>query len=254
MPSQTVLRFQTASESVIASAAATADEVALSLAQVFDPLLAAGEPRVDWALVQKLASRRLSEKSLRLAEVDERLELARTGDKELRQQRNELVKLLRGELRSVRLLLDEKVGREVSAGLFRWRNPSQLKPSTLVVVARETAVALRASSLLDAAKEASGAFAAPGEIAAALENRAGELGALLDDLGPKRKRQTFDVGEKSQEWQEAYSARLRSQDLLYGLYRAAGKDHLAQRLRPKTRAAAPASEAPMPGKEANPQA
>lgn len=252
MPSQLVLRFQAHSESVIAGTAATAGEVARALGEIFDPLLEAGEERVDWVLVQKLAGRRLAERASRLAEVDERLELARTGEKEVRQERNRLVRLLRSELRSVRHMLDEKLGREVSSGFFRWRHLSQIRPASLSTVARETAAALRASTLLGSANlAASGTYATPAAIADTLDAAADGLDQLLGNLGPQTKRQTFDVGEKSQEWQEAYSARLRSQDLLFGLYRAAGKDHLAQRLRPKTRAAA---ATPVPGKEVKPQA
>jgi hypothetical protein len=44
---------------------------------------------------------------------------------------------------------------------------------------------------------------------------------------------TFGVGEKKQHWQEAHARRLQIQDLLFGIYRGAGYDHLAARLRPK---------------------
>lgn len=239
MPSQSVVRFQTQSESVTAGAIETAAEVAVSLKAIYDEFLEAGESAVDWALVQKLVSRRLSSKGLRLAEVASRLEVGRTGDRELRRDRDRLAEQLRSELRSVRLLLDEALGKEISAGLFRWRQLSQVTPAALVPVARQTAVSLRSSSLLPAASlTASGAFPDPPELADALDRRALELEQMLGALAPKRKRETFEIGEKGQEWREAYSARLRSQDLLFGLYRAAGKDHLAQRLRPKTRVAA----------------
>jgi len=245
MPSRTYLRFHTESESVIGSVVATAEEVAASLAEIFDSLLETGEQPLDWVLLQKLAGRRLALRAQRLGEVDERLELARTGEKELRRDRDRVAGQLRGELRSVRLLLDENLGREVATGLFRWRYLSQVNAANLVPVARETAAALRASTVLASASlAASGAFAPPGEIADALDRRAGELARLLEILRPSRQRQTFDVGEKSHEWQEASSARLRSQDLLFGIYRAADKEHLARRLRPKPRASFRAAEVP----------
>jgi hypothetical protein len=243
MPSRLVLKFRSQSEPVIAGALETAAEVTGSLAATYDVFLEEGEQKIDWTLLQKLISRRLASKSLRLAELDAGLEVGRSGDKELRRERNRLAALLRSELRAARFLLDESLGREVSAGLLRWREPSQVMPAGLVALARETATSLRSSAMLaEASLTATGAFPDPTGLAGALERRALELERQLQLLAPKLKRETFAVGEKSQEWQDANSARLRSQDLLFGLYRAAGKDHLAQRLRPKARMGAVKAE------------
>lgn len=241
MPSRLVLKFRSQSEPVIAGALETAEEVTGSLAAIYDVFLEDGEQKIDWTLLQKLISRRLASKSLRLAELDAGLEVGRSGDKELRRERNRLAALLRGELRAARFLLDESLGRE--AGLLRWRELSQVMPAGLVPVARETAASLRSSAMLaEASLSATGAFPNASGLAGALDRRALELDQQLQLLAPKLKRETFAVGEKSQEWEEANSARLRSQDLLFGLYRAAGKDHLAQRLRPKARIAATKTE------------
>ena len=236
MPSKIVTRFRSKIEPVVSGSLETAAEVAAALAEVFDGFLEEGETRIDWTLLQKLISRRLASKGQRLGEVDSRLEVNRSNDKQLRQERNRALTTLQRELRSARFLLDESFGRELAAEVLRWRRFSRVDPAALVALARETAAKLlTAPSFSPKRADGPEGLPQPEVVAAALERRALEVEGHLEQLAPKRKRETFEVGEKSEELQEAKSAQLRSQDLLFGLYRAAGKDHLASRLRPKAR-------------------
>jgi hypothetical protein len=140
---------------------------------------------------------------------------------------------MRSELRSARFLLDESFDRSLPSGIFTRRNISQVRPLALVRLARETAANLRSPEVTPSRQLAGGAFADPAALAEALDRRALELEQLLERLTPKRKKVTFGVGEKKQHLQLAHARRLRIQDLLFGIYRGAGYDHLAARLRPK---------------------
>ena len=235
MPSKLVTRFRSMTRPTIAGVGETASEVAASLAAIFGSYLQEGEAQIDWMLLQNLASRRLLDKGSSLAELDSRLEVGRTTEKEARTERKRLAAELRQDLAAARLLLDHTFGKD--SGHFRWREFSQLSPAELIPVARETAISLRTSPGLAAKAQASRTqYLDATGLAEVLEQGAQSLEDQIERMvAPQRQRETYDVGEKAQERAEAHSVRLRTQDLLFGLYRAAGKDHLAQRLRPKQR-------------------
>lgn len=233
MSSKLIDQFQADSQLVAAGAAAMSEEVGTMLAEHFAPYLREGEKAVDWVLAQQLISRMLAQKGQHLDQLDQRLEVERASNKSLRAERERVVAEMRSELRSARLLLDESFDRSLPSGIFTRRNISQVGPVALVRLARETAASLRSPEVSPSRQLAGGAFADPAGVADALDRRALELEQLLERLTPKRKRVTFGVGEKKQHWQDAHARRLQIQDLLFGIYRGAGYDHLAARLRPK---------------------
>ena len=128
MPSTTVEKFQSENLQVSASAQEMAGEVAEALALRFNAYLAEGEKAVDWGLAQQLISRMLAGKGQELDGLDSQLEVDRTAIKKLRIERDSFAGELRRGLRSARFLLDESFGREQSAGLFRRRDLSRVKP------------------------------------------------------------------------------------------------------------------------------
>ena len=239
MSSKLIDQFQSESLQVSAGAAAMAQEVGTTLAEEFAPYLEEGEKPVDWELAQKLISRMLAKKGQQLDHVDQALELDRAANKKLRGERDRLAAELRSELRSARLLLDESFDKNLSTGIFTRRQISVVRPVALARLARETAASLRSPEVAPTRSLAGGAFPEPAGVAEALDRRAQELENTLALLA--RKRETFGVGVKNQTLQEAAGGRRRAQDLLYGIYRGAGYDHLAARLRPKRRATAAAS-------------
>jgi len=233
MPSKVIDQFQSDSQRIATGATAVAEEVGASLTKLFAPYLEDGESGVDWALAQKLISRVVESRSEDLEDIDQQLEIERAANKSLRGERNSVARALRSELRAARFLMDEIFDEGLSTSTFTRRLISQVKPGALARLARETAAALRSPEVAPKRAVATGAFPEPAALANALENRAGELEQLLVRLAPKRKLETLGVGAKNQQLQEANDSRLRSQDLLYGIYRGAGYDHLAARLRPK---------------------
>jgi hypothetical protein len=239
MPSRLIDRFRSESHSVTSGATEVAPEVGASLAERLHFYLEEGENEVDWVLVQKLIIRMLTSKGERLDELDRQLELERAANAKLRSERAKIAARLRRELRSARMAVDSGFEPSLSPGPFRERRISSSAPGALVRFARETAAALRSPELLP-----SEALAEPSDLAAKIELRANQLEEQLGLLAPKTKREAFAVGAKRDEWQEATSVRQRGQDLLFGLYRGAGFDHLAARLRPKRRRKAEEEKAP----------
>ncbi len=143
MPSKTIVRSDALTRQVVAGALETSEEVATFLRERLNPLLEEGENPPDWALIQRLAGRLIASGNQRLLDLDFQLEQERTSDKKLRAEREELADALRGELRSARFLLDESFGKELGAGLFRWRKLAKLRARPLVLAAQETAGSLR---------------------------------------------------------------------------------------------------------------
>lgn len=248
MPSKSIAKLDAFYRPLVAGVDEVAEEVGARLRERFANLIEAGETDPDWALIQRLAGRLLAANNQRLLDLDQQLEQGRTSDKRLRAERDQLAEAVRAALRSARFLIDESFGKELGAGLFRWRNLTKLNASSLVLVARETAGSLRSPQLTGGAGlQASGGPEAEA-VVAALEAAAGQLEAHLKRLEPGQKRETYSVGRKEQERQETRATRLAAQDLLVGLYRAAGQNHLAARLRPKQKSKREAGE-PAPPRE-----
>ena len=237
MPSRKVTRLDNESRQIMAGAHQVADRVAVDLQTRFAELLEPGETAPDWALVQRLTGRLIGRTHQNLIELDHQLEIGRTTNKKLRNERSSLENRLRAELRAARFLLDETFGKDLGGDLFRWRRLARLNARSMVLLARETAASLRTPQLaLTKVTEGTPSSLGPVEqVASALETKANALESHLEQLEPNQKQEVFEVGRKEQEWQEAHRSRLAAQDLLFGLYKAAGHDHLASRLRPKVR-------------------
>lgn len=238
MPSRKVTRLDNESRQVMAGAHQMAESVAVDLKARFAELLEPGESSPDWALLQRLTGRLIGRSHQKLIELDHQLEVGRTTNKKLRDERSTLANSLRAELRAARFLLDETFGKDLSGDLFRWRRLARLNARSMVLLARETAVSLRTPQLARgkrADEVTQSSLGSAEQVATALEAKATALENHLDQLEPSQKQEVFEVGRKEQEWQEAHRSRLAAQNLLFGLYKAAGHDHLASRLRPKVR-------------------
>lgn len=236
MPSRSIARLDAINRPLIAGVYEVADEVGTRLRERFAALLEEGEAEPDWALIQRLAGRLLATNGRRLLDLDLDLEQARSRDKRLRAERDQLAEIVRAALRSARFLVDESFGRKLGAGLFRWRNLSKLNATSLILVAREMVGSLRSAQLEVPGLPPTGRPEAE-TVAAALEAAAEQLEAHLEILEPTLKRETYAVGLKEQERQETRATQLETQDFLVGIYRVAGQRHLAARLRPKRRKA-----------------
>ncbi len=233
MSSKLIDQFQSDSQLVSAGAAAMAEEVGTMLAEHFAPYLEEGEKAVDWVLAQHLIGRLLAKKSQDLDELDQRLEVERAANKSLRAEREHVATELRRELRSARLLLDESFGRDLPSAIFARRKISQVTPGPLVRLARETAAALRSPEVSPMRSLTGGGLSRAGNPGRSSRPPGPGAGATARARGAEAQAVTFGVGEKIQRWQEANTRRMRVQDLLFGIYRGAGYDHLAARLRPK---------------------
>lgn len=237
MPSRKVVRLDNEIRQIMAGAHKMAEPVAADLVARFAQLLEPGEASPDWALLQRLTGRLIGRTHEKLIALDHQLEIGRTTNKKLRDERSTLETSLRAELRSARFLLDETFGKDLGGDLFRWRRLARLNARSMVLLARETAVSLRTPQLAlgKLTEPTPSALGTAEQVATALEAKATALESHLEQLEPNQKQETFEVGRKEQEWQEAHRSRLAAQDLLFGLYKAAGHDHLAARLRPKRR-------------------
>jgi hypothetical protein len=233
MSSKLIDQFQADSQLVAAGAAAMSEEVGTVLAEHFAPYFQEGEQAVDWALAQKLIGRMLAKKSQGLGHVDQTLQVDRAAGKAIRAERDQVAAELRRELRSARLLLDESFDRNLSSSIFSRRKISEVRPLGLARLARETAASLRSPEVSPTRTLSGRAFPERSGLAEALDSRALQLEQMLELLAPKRKRETYGVGMKKEHLKEANAGRMRVQDLLFGIYRGAGYDHLAARLRPK---------------------
>jgi hypothetical protein len=245
MPSKTVARLDAQNRPLVAGVFEVAEEVGALLRKRFEPLLEPGETPPDWSLIQHLAGRLMKSNNRRLLDLDQTLEQGRTSDKQLRAERDELAGKVRGALRAARFLVDETFGKSLGAGVFRWRRLSQLNATSLVLVANEMVGSLRSPQLKVSSVLDTGTPEAE-RVAAALEAASTQLEEHLELLEPTVKRETYSVGRKEQEFQETRAMQLVAQDLLVGLYRAAGQNHLAARLRPKQRKGREAGEAVPP--------
>ncbi len=191
MPSKRITTFRSAAHPVIAGALETALEVAGSLGEVYDAFLGETETPIDWSLLQKLVSRRLTSRGLRLAELDARLEVGRTADQQLRRDRDRLVATLRRPSCARRASCSTKASAATApsgwcAGATsrrccrrrwcRWRGRRRPRCGPRRLLAKSLHPAAVAGPAPDALPE-------PAALADALERRALELEQLLEAAG-----------------------------------------------------------------------
>lgn len=192
-----------------------------------------GESLPDLTVFQEAIGRLLEENSaqIRDAALRHTQELANTSG--LRAQRNQLVAGLRARLRDVRYLVDRSVDPATAKTALRDRRVSRVAPDLLIAGARELAVILRNPSHPWIGDNA--VFGTAPEVAAMLETEAGQLEELLFRLAPQKKASQEQLGAKKAEIEAVTETNRRCFDVLFGLYRLAGLDFHADRLRAKAR-------------------
>lgn len=217
---------------------AAARQFKVGVRQAIEALLAAelreGETMPDLDFFQELIGRRLDSSSSAMSEIDSRCTSQLVSLAALRVRRDELAGKLRERFRDVRYLLS----RAALDGIFKAALPlregriSKVKPLSLLQGARDLVVILRDPELAIGAADPAWASAAAG-FAAALEAEAGQLELVLAELSPQQKAKEGNLGAKVADLRAAVETNRRCAELLFGLYRVAGLDFHAERLRPR---------------------
>ena len=216
----------------IAAAARTFKEnVQQALQTLLKARLREGEDLPDTTFLQELLARLLDESSMSLLEVDNSHTKEMVAAAELRQKRDELTENLRLRLQDVRYLLDRNLEPATAKAALRERRLSRAKPNLLTQGARQAAATLREPKFARAAGPGEGSFLSAAEQAAALEADAAALEAVLERLSPQKKTSELSLAAKVADLNSAVDTTRRCSEFLFGLYRLAGLDFHAERLR-----------------------
>ena len=189
----------------------------------------------DLTFFQELIGRLLERNGNSLAQVDGRYSNELRSVALLRGERDELTEKLRLRMRDARYLLDSKVTEAAAKASLRERRFSGLKPQLLVGGARNLVAALRDPKLDLEQLSSDRTSPSAAALAVALETEANQLEQVLLLLTPQKKAKEAELGAKKAEVEAAAEKKIRCADALFGLYRLAGLDFHAERLRPKAR-------------------
>lgn len=211
------------------------EEVQAAITAVLAPLSREGESLPQLAQLQELVARLLEQTGGEALEVDQRYTNQLVNSAALRQQRNALMAQLRKDIRHVRYLLDNSVGSAVVKATLRERRVSVIRPELLVGAARDLVKTLRDPDLALENLADKDFFANVEQSAAKLEDGANRLQEALMRLSPQKKASERGLKAKVTGIDDATEKNRRCADLLFGLYRLAGLDFHAERLRPKAR-------------------
>ena len=214
-----------------ASAAEFAEQANVGFAQRFAPVLGPDEAPPDFLFAQELIARLLKAVSSNLKETGSAQTQQLVTTAALRDKRDRATSELRVLLRHARRLLDELLAPETARTVLRVRRVSNMKPGMLVQAARDVVAALRDPDL-GLQNKPSRVFDAAG-VAKRVEEKSEELAALLNRLAPQVRATQAELGAKVAEIEIAAETHRRCADFLYGLYRLAGLDFHADRLRSK---------------------
>lgn len=219
-----------------ASARQFKEQVQLGLESRLRTLLRDGELLPDLVLFQELLGRLLEESGTGVLQLDESYTSHLVDAAALRQRRDQLASQLRQRLQQVRFVVDTSIGGPAAKSALRYRRLAPVKPTLLVAAARDLARVLRDPK--HAWEETDGkaaVFATAAKVAATLETEATALEQVLHQLQPQAKAQQDEQGNKKAEVEAVADTNKRCKDALFGLYRLAGLDYHAERLRPKVR-------------------
>ncbi len=188
---------------------------------------------VDWQASIDKVGRFLQQTAAQLVERDEENERARTREVQLRDQRDQAAEQVRSELRSLRFLFDEVFGKTQAKRLFPARRAlSALEPQSLVRMARELAELLRSDRINWPIQPVGRHLTPAAELAASLEASSRLLETPLEVLRPKQRGAEVSRDVKNLELELATDRMKRGTDFLFGVYRLAGFDRAAAKLRP----------------------
>lgn len=233
---------------IAASARRFKDQVQEALAGMLAGKLREGESLPDLTFFQEVIGRLLEEGSTSVLEADRLHTDELSNAAELRAQRNELVSRLRDRVQEVRFRVDRLVDSATAKTALRDRRVSVVTPSLLVAGARDLAAFLRKPS--QPWGDGNVVFGPAPEVAAMLEADAAQLDELLLRLAPQKKASQDQLAAKKAEVEAVTETNRRCVDALFGLYRLAGLDFHADRLRAKVRKRKleePEDQPPSPG-------
>jgi hypothetical protein len=238
-PSKVVTRHYDQIALMASAAQRSADAVSAGLNMRLAGQLQGAEPgTIDWKAILDNLGQFLLEIGNVLVERDLEVQLTRRIENQLRDRRNQTVKKLKDELRSVRLLLDKVLGKERSLAVFPARKVlNSLDPRNLARVAREVVALLQGSGVAWPDPEQLKHLPNPAALVVALEASAAELESTLEELRPEKRGAEFALGTRQMDLDNSIDAMQRGADLLFGLFRFGGFDFAAERLRPRRRRA-----------------
>lgn len=214
----------------LAASATTFDEqVNDGLARRFAPVLEPGEASPDFLFAQELVGRLLHAASSNLQEKGSAQTSELVAAAALRAERNRAAGELREYLRIAREMLDGVLDPATARTILPVRRMSNMRPDSLVQYGRAVVAALLNPEL--AIEVEPGSVFDPKGIAKSVEEKSEELAALLDQLAPQVRATQDRLGAKLAEIENASQTHRRCADFLYGLYRLAGLDFHADRLR-----------------------
>ena len=218
-----------------ASAREFKDQVQAAITAVLEPLRREGESLPQLEELLELIARLLEQSGGELLATDQLYTSKLVGAAALRGDRDALVAQLEIRIRDVRYLLDRSVGTAVAKATLRERRTTKIKPGLLVGAARDLVKTLRDPQLALETLTDKDMFADVERMAAKIEEEANQLEEVLLRLAPQKKASERHLGAKVAGIDAAVEKNRRCADLLFGLYRLAGLDFHAERLRPKAR-------------------
>lgn len=236
MFSKVVARQLEEATKIGSAAIKNADQVAERLGQHFAPRLRADQEQPDWKLVFETLGRNLIEASDQLGQQEATYQTQLRLEKQLRDQRDETIEKVRNQLRGARYLLDQVFGKEKASALFPLRaDLARVIPRNLVPMARAMGLLLRGSGVTWPALDGEGHVPKPLELAVSLDGAVAELEVVLGQLTPEKKGNVFLLGNRRAELDATAKVVSATASALAGLFRVAGFEFAAQRLRTKTR-------------------
>jgi hypothetical protein len=232
MYSKMVARQLAEATEVAAAVGKNADTVAAALLERMAKNPANPSP-VDWKAVLESLAQTLLEASASLAEQDSELQIHFLLEKQTRDRRDRAIERLRNQLRGARFLLDQAFGKEKASGFFPERAAvAQVRPRNLPPLARSIALVLRGTEIDWPSLEDEDHLPDPQRLATRLEATADDLAEILAALPAERGGTVFSRGTKNAEYEATRKAVSTTTMALAGLFRSAGFDYAAQRLRP----------------------
>jgi len=217
---------------VAASAHQFQGNVQEGLNSFFAAELLDGETVPDLRFLQELIGRKLGKNGNGLMVADDNHTRELVSGADLRRQRNQLSAELRVLMRDGRFLLDRAIGGAAAKAALRDRRVSKSTPASLAQGARQVAETLRDPKY---AGSGSGLLSAAESVATTLEEAASQLEQVLGLLSPQKKSSQGSLEEKVRDIEAASRETQRCSELLFGLYRVAGLDFHADRVRPTSR-------------------
>jgi hypothetical protein len=212
-----------------ASASRFDQQVNDGLARRLAPVLENGETSPDFLFAQELVGRLLHAVGRNLKERDGAQTQQLVAASALRGERNRVAGELRELLRTARVMLDGVLDPATARTILPVRRVSNMRPDSLVKSGRDVVAALRNPNL-GIEVEPGSVFDVKG-IAKTVEEKSEELATLLGQLAPQARNTQAELEAKLAEIDNAADTHRRCADFLYGLYRLAGLDFHAARLR-----------------------